>query len=216
MITDSYDIETEPMINLFDFYGRRGDFADICLIIFSKEIHRHLLDSYESEIIATMPACNGDTHIYKTTYKGVTITFYLSGIGSAVASSQCHLASWLTGASKFIMFGSCGSLDRTSKELSIIFDKLSVPYITGKIWTTDSMIRETKGLVRKRMEEGCIAVEMELAGVQSVCDFYNLKLYAFFETGDILDTNGYEAKGLNNANHSLNKLYIALETATYI
>ncbi len=46
MITDSYDIETEPMINLFDFYGRRGDFADICLIIFSKEIHRHLLDSY--------------------------------------------------------------------------------------------------------------------------------------------------------------------------
>jgi hypothetical protein len=33
MITDSYDIETEPMINLFDFYGRRGDFADICLII---------------------------------------------------------------------------------------------------------------------------------------------------------------------------------------
>lgn len=97
MITDSYDIETEPMINLFDFYGRRGDFADICLIIFSKEIHRHLLDSYESEIIATMPACNGDTHIYKTTYKGVTITFYLSGIGSAVASSQCHLASWLTG-----------------------------------------------------------------------------------------------------------------------
>ena len=31
---------------------------------------------------------NGDTHIYKTTYKGVTITFYLSGIGSAVASSQ--------------------------------------------------------------------------------------------------------------------------------
>lgn len=182
-------------------------------------------------------------------FKGVTITFYLSGIGSAVASSQCHLASWLTGASKFIMFGSCGSLDRTttqgrfiiptqsyrgdgcsyyfaapsdyidiaaSKELSIIFDKLSVPYITGKIWTTDSMIRETKGLVRKRMEEGCIAVEMELAGVQSVCDFYNLKLYAFFETGDILDTNGYEAKGLNNANHSLNKLYIALETATYI
>ena len=229
MITDSYDIETEPMINLFDFYGRRGDFADICLIIFSKEIHRHLLDSYESEIIATMPACNGDTHIYKTTYKGVTITFYLSGIGSAVASSQCHLASWLTGASKFIMFGYRGDgcsyyfaapsdyIDiAASKELSIIFDKLSVPYITGKIWTTDSMIRETKGLVRKRMEEGCIAVEMELAGVQSVCDFYNLKLYAFFETGDILDTNGYEAKGLNNANHSLNKLYIALETATYI
>ena len=78
------------------------------------------------------------------------------------------------------------------------------------------MIRETKGLVRKRMEEGCIAEEMDMAGVQSVCDFYNLKLYAFFEAGDILDTNGYDAKGLNYANNSLTYLYIAFETATYI
>ena len=64
------------------------------------------------------------------------------------------------------------------------------------------MIREKKRLVRKRMEEGCIAVEMELAVGQAVCDCYNLKVYAFCETGDIVDTNGYEAKGLNNANHS--------------
>ena len=37
MITDSYDIETEPMINLFDFYGRRGDFADMRLGILPNE-----------------------------------------------------------------------------------------------------------------------------------------------------------------------------------
>ena len=31
------------------------------------------------------------------------------------------------------------------------------------------MLRETKGLVARRKDEGCIAVEMELAGVQAVC-----------------------------------------------
>ncbi len=32
-------------------------------------------------------------------------------IGSALASSLCYEVHWQTGATKFIMFGSCGSLD---------------------------------------------------------------------------------------------------------
>lgn len=75
------------------------------------------------------------------------------------------------------------------------------------------MLRETVGLVEKRREEGCIAVEMELAGVQAVCDFYGLDLYDFLEAGDVLESSGYEIEGLYNANHNLGKLYIALKTA---
>lgn len=78
------------------------------------------------------------------------------------------------------------------------------------------MLRETKNLVNKRKEEGCIAVEMELAGVQSVCDFYNFELYNFLEAGDVLEVNNYNIEGLNEANHSLGKLYIALEMALLI
>ena len=75
------------------------------------------------------------------------------------------------------------------------------------------MIRETKGLVAKRKSEGCIAVEMEVAGVQAVCDFYGLELYDFLEAGDVLEASGYEVEGLHNANHNLGKLSIALEIA---
>ena len=78
------------------------------------------------------------------------------------------------------------------------------------------MIRETRGLVSKRKNEGCIAVEMELAGVQAICNFYNLELYAFLEAGDVLEDSGYEMEGLHNANHDFGKLYIALETALQI
>ena len=72
------------------------------------------------------------------------------------------------------------------------------------------------GLVAKLRAEGCIAVEMEVAGVQAVCDFYGLELYDFLEAGDVLESSGYEVEGLDAANHNLGKLYIALETALHL
>ncbi|MBQ8302967.1 MAG: nucleoside phosphorylase [Clostridia bacterium] len=249
MIIDCYDVDTEPIISLKDFYGEQKHIVDLCLIIFSKDIHTHLLKTFECAEIGKLTACNGDISIYKMNYKGRDIAFYLTGIGSAVASSMCYEASWLTGAKKFIMFGSCGSLDRektggrfivptesyrgegcsyyfakpsdyidikNSHKLSSILDQMGIPHVLGRVWTTDSMIRETHGLVAKRKAEGCIAVEMELAGVQAVCDFYNMELYNFLEAGDVLEESGYEVEGLHTANHNLGKLYIALEIALQI
>ena len=49
MITDYYDIKTDSIVNLKDFYGEPQNIVDICFIIFSKAIHNHLLDTYECE-----------------------------------------------------------------------------------------------------------------------------------------------------------------------
>ncbi len=246
MITDCFDIKTDSIINLKDFYSEPKHIVDLCLIIFSIDIHNHLLNTFECEKIGILGSCNGNITIYKMNYQGRDIAFYLTGIGSALASAFCYEAHWQTGATKFIMFGSCGSLDRektdgkfilptecyrgegcsyyyaepadyieikNSKKLAAIFEKLSIPYVLGKVWTTDSMLRETVGLVEKRKEEGCIAVEMELAGVQALCDFYGLELYDFLESGDVLESSGYDVEGLHEANHNLGKLYVALNTA---
>ena len=246
MITDCYDINTEPIVKLESFYGEAKKIVDTCLMVLSSEIHTHLLNTYKCEQIGVFTACNGNIPIYKMNYKGKNIAFYLSHIGSALASGMCCDVQWLTGATNFIMFGSCGSLDRektegkfiiptesyrgegasyyyaepadyikikNSQKLARIFDELKVPYVCGRVWTTDSMLRETQGLVAKRKDEGCIAVEMELAGVQAVCDFYGFELYDFLEAGDVLESSGYEIEGLKGANHNLGKLYIALETA---
>ena len=93
---------------------------------------------------------------------------------------------------------------------------MNVPHVLGKVWTTDSMLRVTAGLVAQRKAEGCIAVEMELAGVQAVCDFYHMELYDFLEAGDVLEASGYEVEGLQAANHNITKAYIALETALHL
>ena len=63
MITDCYDIKTEQVISLEDFYGKQKHILDLCLIVFSKEIHGHFLNTFECEEIGELTACNGKTPI---------------------------------------------------------------------------------------------------------------------------------------------------------
>jgi len=110
MITDSFDKKSKPIISLKDIYGEQKHLTDICIITFSEFIYKAIIESYECEPIAKIGACNGSIPIYSFHDKGRIIAFYLSPIGST-AASQCLLeANWLIGATKFVMFGSSGSL----------------------------------------------------------------------------------------------------------
>ncbi len=244
MIIHDYDVETEPLISLEDFYGKPKKLVQKCLIVFSETIHEYLLDSFDCSIIGVIRVCNGSTNIYSFMCDGEKTAFYLSGIGSASASDYCYEVHWLTGATKFVMFGSCGSLDReatygkfiiptesyrgdgcsyyyappsdylpikNADRLCAVFEEIGLPYVKGRVWTTDSMLRETVGLVQKRKQEGCLAVEMELAGVEAVCDFYGFELYDFLEAGDVIEESGYDMTDLPHANHDLGKLMAAMK-----
>ncbi len=244
MIIHDYDDKTKPVIDVGVFYGEKKHLLDKCLILFSKEIHDHLLSSFSCEVIGHIGACNGVTPIYRFDLDGESVAFYLSAIGSAIASGSCYEVHWQTGATKFLMFGSCGSLDgartkgkyivpteayrgegasyyyapaadyikvKNAPRVAAILDELGAPHVQGRVWTTDSMLRETVGLVQKRRAEGCLAVEMEVAGVQALCDFYGLELFDFLESGDVLAESSYDAGGLKSANHHLGKLHLGLE-----
>ncbi len=84
-----------------------------------------------------------------------------------------------------------------------------IPFVKGPVWTTDAFYRETERLVTDRKNGGCLAVEMELAGVQAVCDHYGWHLYDFLETGDVVETDGYDISTLSEANHDISKLQAA-------
>lgn len=100
---------------------------------------------------------------------------------------------------------------KNSDKLARIFWELRLPFVQGRVWTTDAIYRETKTAVAKRKKDGCIAVEMELAGMQAVCDFHGIELYDFLVTDDVLDGEEYDPDGLDEANHSLGKFYVALK-----
>lgn len=49
----------------------------------------------------------------------------------------------------------------THKQLAQTMDALHLPYVSGKVWTTDAFYRETRSNMEKRKADGCIAVDME-------------------------------------------------------
>lgn len=249
MITESFDIESKPIISLRDIYGEQKHLADVCIVTFSKVIYEAILAEQECEKIAQIGACNGNVPICLFRQNGRRIAFYLSPIGATAAAEDVIEVNWLIGAQKFVMFGSAGSLDfektenrfviptaayrdegmsyhyappadyiavKNASAVRAIFEELKVPFVEGKTWTTDAILRETAGQMAKRKEEGCIAVEMEIAGVQAVCDFYDFELFTFLVTGDVLSEEGYTVGTLADANHNIDKFRLALELACRI
>ena len=84
------------------------------------------------------------------------------------------------------------------KRSASFMEKNQVPYVTGRIWSMDALYRETSGKAERLRQEGCVAVEMELAGLQAVCDYHNLELNAFFFASDCLGEDEWHNQLLGN------------------
>ena len=252
MITDTFDMTTEAIISPDKFYGTHKALCDICIITFSNQIVAEIINQFECEKIAEIKSANGSIPCYKLNYKGKDIAFYMTMIGSACAGACIEETHCLIGATKYIMFGACGCLNKdvtagkiivptdayrdegfsyhyakasdyirikNTDSVATFFEEAGIPYVTGKTWTTDAIYRETRGNMEKRKAEGCIAVEMESAGVQAVCDFRNLGLYNFLISGDLLDASEWDRRILGDVGertHQIKSFYMALELALII
>ena len=249
MITDSFDPKSEPLFTVESFAGPQKHLCDICVLTFSHRILEEMRARFALREAGVLRNVNGDRPIFLFEYDGKTFATALCGIGATLAGGDVEELNWLTGATKFVLFGSAGSLNRAATagkfvipteayrdegmsyhyappadyiavrnadRVEAIFKELGLPYVSGRVWTTDAFYRETRDQFEKRRAEGCLAVEMEIAGVQAVCDFYGFELYDFLVTGDVLDAPIYENDRLHSANHDLDKLFIALKIAERI
>ncbi len=250
MITSSFDPASEAIISPASIFGEQKHFCDTAIATFSREIYPAVLERYPNEQIAVISAANRIKPVHLLTLDdGMKVVFYLSEIGAAMAATNVIEINWKTGASRFILFGSAGSLDKEATSgkyvipsaayrdegisyhyappsdyiaipkadhLAGFFSENRLPFVKGKVWTTDAIYMETRELVRQRKADGCIAVEMELAGVQAVCDYLGLELYDFLVTGDVVDQPVYSPDGLTEANHSFDKFDIAVMIARSI
>ena len=89
----------------------------------------------------------------------------------------------------------CGeaALEHVRRALS----ELGVPFIEGKTWTTDGMMRETRKKIALRRDEGCVTVEMEAAAFFAVAQFYGLSLAQVLYAGDDVSGDTWDSRGWN-------------------
>lgn len=92
-------------------------------------------------------------------------------------------------------------------------EKLGIPYVVGKIWTTDAIYREIKTVIEERKKQGCLAVEMECASSLAVARFRNIPFLSFFYGADSLDDDTWDSRDLTDYGKSCGNRYmmIALE-----
>lgn len=222
MITNSFDNQTMAIIEPQRKAG--VPLIDVMIITFSYIIEEYIKNHFNCTQIATLYSATGLTPVYQIEYKGKKIGFYKTYVGAPCTVGLVEDALSEVDTNKVIMFGGAGCLDKdiTFKNSHIVagfMKQANIPYVLGKTWTTDAIYRETRGNFEKRKQDGCIAVEMECASVQAVCDFRGVEFYNFLKSGDLLDAPEWDSRselGNNGSQHDPRYFMIALDLACFV
>ena len=159
MIQTTFDNATKPLLTPEALYGTREKKSDVCIITFSYKAVQWALEHLRCEQIAKIGSTGYRYPIYRTEWMGKKICFHMTMISAAAAAACLEEARCLTGAQKYILFGSSGTLDRSRTD-----GKLMVPtaayrdegvsyhyvpaadYIEMKHWETVAAFFEKQGV----------------------------------------------------------------------
>ena len=67
--------------------------------------------------------------------------------------------------------------------------------LAGKTWTTDAVFRETPKMIKRRRNQGCIAVEMEAAAFFAVARFRKVGFGQILYAGDDVSGSEWDSRG---------------------
>lgn len=82
------------------------------------------------------------------------------------------------------------------------FRKQGLPFVTCTTWSTDGFFRETKDMVKYRLEEGCSVVEMECAALAACARKRGASFGQFLFTADSLaNVHEYDARDFGMESH---------------
>jgi uridine phosphorylase len=80
--------------------------------------------------------------------------------------------------------------------------KHDLPFVTCTTWSTDGFFRETRDMVRYRLEEGCSVVEMECAALAACSRKRGAQFGQFLFTADSLaNVHEYDARDFGTGSH---------------
>lgn len=87
------------------------------------------------------------------------------------------------------------------------------PFTVGKVWTTDAIYRETRSKVQRRVDEGCLVVEMEAAAFFAVARFRGIRFAQLLYGGDDLSGEQWDAMNWTESPSRRLTFDLALEVA---
>ncbi|MGL6185066.1 MAG: nucleoside phosphorylase [Clostridium chrysemydis] len=125
MILKEFDKNKSAVINAFDIVKSIDGFPKIAVSCFSRVTFDRLVCELKGVKIASTCTANMEIPIYKVIYQGLEVALFMSYVGAAgcVAVMEDIFA---MGVQKIIAFGTCGVLDLSIEDCSIIIPNRAI------------------------------------------------------------------------------------------
>jgi len=106
----------------------------------------------------------------------------------------------------------------TAEETAQLLEAMGLMVTRAKVWTTDALYRETRENMKKRVADGCRAVDMECSAIMAAAAFRGVPAYQFLYAEDNLDAATWDPRTLGKVPRSASELYLraAVEIARRI
>ncbi|MDR0488680.1 MAG: nucleoside phosphorylase [Propionibacteriaceae bacterium] len=98
----------------------------------------------------------------------------------------------------------------TATKTSEILTEMGIPHTLGKVWTTDAFFRETQANLSKRIEAGCIAVDMEASAIAAFAQFRGVDVHHFIYAADHLGDETWDPRILGTLGSEPRARYLRL------
>lgn len=110
MITDSFDNKSDAIIN--PCINENAPQVDACILTFSHEIEKFVLDNYDCSQIGSFWFATGNTPVYRIDFKGKVFAFYKTYVGAPACVGTVEDTLAIIKTNKYIIFGGAGCLDK--------------------------------------------------------------------------------------------------------
>jgi uridine phosphorylase len=90
-----------------------------------------------------------------------------------------------------------------------VLDDVGLMHFTGRAWTTDTMFRETRSRIQRRITEGCHMVDMEASALMALAQYRDFRLAHVLYAGDMVAGDEWDNRHWNRASSIRESLFWA-------
>lgn len=125
MVLTEFDPAKKAFINPEDIIKPVEGMPEVAIACYSNTTFERMLGELDAEMIATTSTANGVKPVYRANYKGVPVALFMMDVGAPMSAGMLEDV-FMMGVKKVIVFGTCGVLDQSIEDCSIIIPNCAV------------------------------------------------------------------------------------------
>lgn len=125
IILSEFDPVKTAVINPENFVKPVKDMPEVAVACYSKETFDRIIRERNAEVIAATSTANGEIPIYRTDYKKTKVALFMITVGAPESAALLEDV-FMMGVKKAIVFGTCGVLERSIEDCSVIIPDSAV------------------------------------------------------------------------------------------